>query len=226
MSVARRTTDVRIHADVLDELRWDTRVNETEVGVEVDNGVVTLTGTVESLAKKQAAERAAHHVSGVLDVANDIRVVPPGSLQRTDTDIAQAVRRALEWDVFVPQERIQSTVTNGWVTLSGTVDRWAQRVDAYQAVVRLAGVRAVVNAIIVIPHEPVATETIRAVVQQILERRAQREAKHIQVKVENGEVTLSGWVRSSREREALGEAVSHTPGVREFRNLLQIPAEP
>src|SRR3989337_248322 len=130
MTQAIKKSDTQIHHDVLEELKWDSRVDETEVGVEVDNGVVTLTGTVTSWAKRMAAEEAAHRVSGVLDVANDVKVRIPGELTRTDTEIAQAVRRTLEWDVFVPDERITSTVSDGWVTLEGPVDRGSQREDA------------------------------------------------------------------------------------------------
>jgi osmotically-inducible protein OsmY len=119
---AVKKTDAEIQQDVIRELKWDPRVEETEVGVEVDNGIVTLTGTVSSWAKRLAAKEAAHRVFGVLDVANDVTVKVPGSLTRTDTDLAQAVRHALKWDVMVPDERITSTVSNGWVTLEGTVD--------------------------------------------------------------------------------------------------------
>ena len=117
--------DEEIQKSVLDELKWDGRVLATDVGVEVDKGVVTLTGTVESYAKRVAAQEASHRVRGVLDVANDIQIRVPESTGRTDTEIAQAVRQALEWNVFVPQERIHSTVSEGLVTLTGTVDRWA-----------------------------------------------------------------------------------------------------
>ena len=126
--------DAQIHHDVLEELKWDSRVDETEVGVQVASGVVTLTGAVTSWAKRVAAQEAAHRVIGVHDVANDIKVKMPGGLTRTDTEIAQAVRRALEWDVFVPEDKITSTVTDGWVTLDGAVDTWSQRNDAERAV--------------------------------------------------------------------------------------------
>jgi osmotically-inducible protein OsmY len=97
------------------------------VGVEVDEGVVTLTGTVTSWAKRMAAEEAARRVLGVLDLANDIKIKMPGGLTRTDTEIAQAVRHALHGDVFVPDEKITSTVADGWITLDGTVESWTER---------------------------------------------------------------------------------------------------
>lgn len=121
-----KKTDAEVQQDVIRELKWDSRVEETDVGVEVDTGIITLTGTVSSWGKKIAAAEAAHRVRGVLDVANDIVVRVPGIGGRTDTEIAQAVRNALEWDVFVPDTRIQSTVSAGVVTLKGDVDSWIQ----------------------------------------------------------------------------------------------------
>ena len=127
-------SDAQIQQEVLRELKWDTRVEETDVGVEVDHGIVTLTGTVSNYAKRLAAQEAAHRVRGVLDVANDVEVRIPGSLARTDTEIAHTVCRTLEWWVQVPDERIQSTVMDGWVTLEGIVDFYYQREEAERAV--------------------------------------------------------------------------------------------
>ncbi|HLW59845.1 MAG TPA: BON domain-containing protein, partial [bacterium] len=131
-------SDAEIQKSVLDELKWDGRVLATDVGVEVNKGVVTLTGTVDNYAKRIAAQEAAHKVVGVLDVANDIQIRIPSRYGRTDTEVAQAVRQALEWNVFVPHERIQSTVSNGMVTLTGTVDRWTQCDEAHRAVSKLS----------------------------------------------------------------------------------------
>ncbi|HUK63744.1 MAG TPA: BON domain-containing protein, partial [Dongiaceae bacterium] len=158
-----KKTDAQIHHDVLEELKWDPRVDETEVGVEVDKGVVTLTGTVTSWAKRVAAQDAARRVIGVLDVANDITVKTPGSLGKSDTEIAQAVRHTLQWDVFVPDEKITSTVTDGWVTLAGTVEQLSERDDAERAVRNLAGVRVVVNKITVKPPTPAPAAIHRAI---------------------------------------------------------------
>src|SRR6266545_5446209 len=163
MSQVIRKSDTQIHHDVLEELKWDSRVDETEVGVQVAGGVVTLTGTVTSWAKRVAAQEAARRVMGVLDVANDTQVKVPGTLGRTDTEIAQAVRRALEWDVFVPNEKITSTVTDGWVTLAGQVERSSQREDAERAIRNLTGVKVVVNNITVTPAKPVVGDVRKAI---------------------------------------------------------------
>jgi osmotically-inducible protein OsmY len=214
-------SDEQIHQDVLRELRWDSRVDDTEVGVEVDQGVVTLTGTVENYAKKLAAQEAAHRVMGVLDVADDIRVKIPGSPGRTDTEIAQAVRQALEWDVLVPATRITSTVADGWVTLEGGVDRLHEREDAERAVRYLQGVHGVQNKIMVRPPH-VMPEKVRQVIEEALERSAEHEVKHIQVQVSDGEVTLTGRVRSYAEKRAVMGAVSHAPGVHTVKDRLRI----
>lgn len=215
-----KKTDTQIHHDVLAELKWDSRVDETEVGVEVDGDVVTLTGTVTSWAKRLAAQEAARRVIGVLDVANDIKVKVPGGLARTDTEIAQAVRRALEWDVFVPAEAITSTVTDGWVTLDGVVERWSQRADAERAVRNLTGVQGVVNKITIKPAKPV-TDDVRKAIEQVLERRAEREARRIKVDVRGDTVTLTGAVHSWAERKSVLAAARFTPGVRAVEDHLR-----
>jgi osmotically-inducible protein OsmY len=215
-------SDAEIQKAVLDELKWDGRVLATDVGVEVNTGIVTLTGTVDSFAKRVAAQEAAHRVSGVLDVANDIEVRIPSSSARTDTEIAQAVRQALEWDVFVPHEQIQTTVSNGFVTLTGTVGLWSQRNEASRAVSTLSGVQGVTNKIEVLPVERPAFEKVQETIEQALARLAEREARRIVVTVKDGEVTLSGRVRSRREREAVVESAGHAPGVRAIRDHLII----
>jgi osmotically-inducible protein OsmY len=218
-----RKSDSQIQQDVLRELKWDPRVEETEVGVEVDKAVVTLTGNVSSWAKKLAAQEAAHRVYGVLDLANDIVVKAPGSMPVTDTEIAQAVRRTLEWDVFVPHERITSTVSNGWVTLAGTVDLWNEREAAERAIRNLQGVRGLTSNITVTPPKASSLE-VRRTIEEALERRAEREAKKIQVDVSDGTVTLTGSVQSWQEKEAVASAARYTPGVRTVNNQLLIAA--
>lgn len=218
--MAAKKTDAQIHHDVLEELKWDSRVDETEVGVQVASGIVTLTGTVASWAKRVAAQEAAHRVMGVLDVANDIHVKVPGSQARTDTEIAQAVRQALEWDVFVPHKGISTTVSDGAVTLEGTVERWSQRSDAERAVRNLAGVRIIVNKLVVTPTQRV-TDDVRHAIEEALERRAQREARRIAVEIVDGTVTLSGNVHSWAEHKSVVAAARFTPGVTAVEDKLR-----
>ncbi len=214
-------SDRLIQQDVLRELRWDTRVDETEIGVEVDKGIVTLTGTVDSYAKKLAAREAAHRVEGVLDVADDVHVKAAGSAERTDTELARAVRMALEWDAFVPDQKIRSTVTEGFVTLEGEVSTLREKEDAERAVRNLSGIRGVRNRLFVavVKADPAK---LRKSIEEALARRAEREADRIRVRVEDGAVVLEGVVRNWPEKSAVLGVVSHAPGVREVRDKLSV----
>lgn len=216
-----KKSDLEIQQDVMRELRWDTRIGPTEVGVEVDKGIVTLTGTVENFAKKHAATEAAHRLAGVLDVANDITVHLAGSPGKTDTEIARAVRHALEWDAFVPDRHIRSNVSEGWVTLEGEVEFLRECEDAARVVRRLEAVKGVWNQITVTPKkvDPVA---LRNMIEDALERRAEREAEQIGVAIDDGTVTLSGKVRSWLEKDAVVGAIGHAPGVRTVNDKLRI----
>jgi osmotically-inducible protein OsmY len=216
-----KKTDSEIQQAVLRELKWDTRVEETDIGVEVDGGVVTLTGAVSSWAKRMAAQEAAQRVAGVLYVGNDVHVVP-GSPGRTDTDIARAVRQALEWDVFVPEARIRSTVSDGWVTLEGDVDYWNQREDAERAIRNLAGVRGILADKIEIKPPKVISYDVRKSIEDALERQAEHEAKRIGLEVHDGRVTLWGSVHSWAEKRAVIGAAKGTPGVRSVDDHLRV----
>jgi len=171
------------------ELKWDSRISWASINVEVTDGVVTLIGTVPTYVQKIAAQEAAHRVQGVLDVANDIEVTPIDSFVRTDSEIAGAVRNALEWDALVPNELIQSTVSDGWVTLEGQVDFWRERTDAERAIRRLAGVVGIINKV-TIRKQAVNEKQLREEIEFALERRANREAERLRIEVHDGAVDL------------------------------------
>ncbi|CAG0984481.1 Osmotically-inducible protein Y [Phycisphaerales bacterium] len=221
MSLTITRNDSDVQQDVLRELKWDPRVSETEVGVQVNQGVVALTGFVTNYGKRLAAAEAAHRVSGVLDVANDLEVKIPGLGRRTDAEIADSVRSSLRWDVFVPDEKIRTTVSKGWVTLEGEVDRWIQRLDAERTIQRLAGVVGVTNNITV-KATLIDPLRVRNAIEGALSRRAEREAHGIVVKVEDGVVRLNGPVRSWGERHAVEQAAGYAQGVRRVDSRLTV----
>src|SRR5437870_6580313 len=196
-AVAR--SDEQIQKDVLAELKWDARLQPNEIGVAVKDGVVTLMGWVDSYAKKWAAEEAAHRVRGVLAVANDIEVRLPTSAERTDPDIAAAAVRALEWDAAIPVDKLDITVSKGWVTLRGEVEWQYQKQDAERVVRRLQGVRGVSNLIVVRPR--LSPTELKEKIEQALVRTAELDAQGIQVRVEGSKVILEGKVRSWAERD-------------------------
>src|SRR4051812_28270362 len=180
MAIATETrTDTQIQADVLAEMKWEPRINPNEIGVIVKDGVVTLTGWVDSYAKRWAAEDAAQRVRGVKAVANDLEVRLPGTDERTDADLAAAAVRALEWDAFVPIEKLDVTVSKGWVTLKGEVEWQYQKQDAERVVRRLAGIKGVTN-LITVKAKPTPAELKRKI-EEALVRTAELDAKNIQV---------------------------------------------
>jgi osmotically-inducible protein OsmY len=213
-------SDETILGEVMFQLDWDSRIKQTEVGVTVNNGVVNLTGKVDSYAEKLAAQQAAHRASGVLDVVNHIEVQVPGDAQNDDAEIARALRHALEWNVLVPAARINSTVSNGWVTLTGEVDCIRERADAERAVSVLPGVRGVFNHLEV--KTSVDPEDLKFMIADVLARRADREAQRIRVEVDEEGVILTGAVNSWDEKEALLGAISHAPGVTRLTDHLFI----
>ena len=219
MAVSTRT-DEEIQRDILEELKWDTRVRPNEIGVAVKDGVVTLTGWVDSYLTKTAAEEAAHRVRGVKAVVNDIEVRLPSSAERTDEDLAKAALNALQWQAGVPADKIDVTVSHGWVTLKGEVEYGYQKREAERAVERLSGVRGVINLIRVKPG--LSPTDLKQKIEQALVRNAELDASRITVEVQGSKVILHGTVRSYAEKKAAEEAAWAAPGVSEVENHITI----
>ena len=205
-------TDLQLTRDVLDELKWQPSIKEAEIGVAVKEGVVTLTGFVESYTQKVAAERAAESVIGVRAVARDLKVKLPGTSVRTDTEIAHAALNAMKWNVDVPADRIKVKVEDGWITLDGDVEWQFQKAAAEDAVHYLTGVKGNLNLLIV--RQPRAsTFEVSQRIQDAFKRSATIDSQRISVETKEGRVVLKGTVRSLAERQDAENAAWNAPGV-------------
>ncbi|WP_232533776.1 BON domain-containing protein [Plantactinospora sp. KBS50] len=214
--------DEAIQRNILAELDWDPQVRPNEIGVTVSDGVVALTGWVDSYARKWAAERAAHRLSGVRAVANDIAVRLSTATGRTDAEIATSVTRALEWDAFIPADGLSVTVANGWVVLRGEVEWEYQRRAAERSVRRLTGVQGLTNGIQVRPRVRPSAEELRHRLVTALVRTVSADAQQLGIEVDDGTVTLRGTVRSALERQEAERVAWSGPGVEEVRNELVV----
>lgn len=204
-------SDAELKQDVIDELAWDPRVDESRLGVEARQGIVTLTGHMNSHAEKLAARRAILRIAGVKGVALDVVVDLPESQRRSDSDIANAASMALRWHVTVPHDAIKVSVEDGVITLTGEVAGPYQREAAEKAVRTLVGVKAVENHILVKPN--VLPKDVKSRIVAALHRQAQVDAQKISVSIENHKVTLSGTVASWEERKAAMRAALAAPGI-------------
>jgi osmotically-inducible protein OsmY len=219
MTTATMTrTDQEIQKDVLAELRWEQGVGATEIGVAVKDGVVTLTGKVDTYLKKWRAEEAAHRVGGVTAVANDIEVRTIG--ERTDSDIAAAAVHALRWDAGLPSDKILVTVEKGWVTLKGDVEWQFQKQEAERVVRRLFGVKGVSNLITL---KPVASPSdLKKKIEDALVRSAQIDANRITVEVQGTKAILKGKVLSWAERQEAERTAWLAPGITAVDNQITL----
>lgn len=213
-------TDNQLKADVADELAWDPAVNATNIGVIVNNGVVTLTGHLDSFAEKHAAERAVRRVAGVRGIAVELDVKLAAAHKRSDSEIAQAASAALAWHALLPPDRVKVEVEDGWITLSGEVEWSYQQAIAEQGIRTLVGVRGLTNKVTVKPRS--SSKDVGQQIAAALRRHAEREAQRIGIEVEGGVVTLRGKVDSLSEHDAALGAAFAAKGVSRVVDKLEI----
>jgi osmotically-inducible protein OsmY len=204
--------DRQLQEQVLRALEYEPAVNAAQIGVTAHEGVVTLRGSVKTFYEKTHAERATSRVVGVRALANDNEVLPDYEQRRTDSAIAEAVANTLAGDAALPAKAVQATVRDGWVTLNGRVEWKYQRDAAEDALRRLYGLRGITNAIVIAPH--VRPTEVRAKIEGAFKRSAEIDARNIEVQeTHNGQVMLTGTVRSLSERRVAEQAAWSVPGV-------------
>lgn len=213
-------TDSDIQNDVVAELNAEPNLRNDDLAVGVRDGVVTLAGYVDSYADKWRAERVVSQVKGVKAVVNELKVKLPSSSQRSDPEIARAAVNALQWNVLVPEDRIQIVVEDGWITLRGEVDWYYQKEEAERTVRNITGIKGISNLITV-----AAVPTPSDVKQRIagtLRRGAQFDAERITVEVVGHKAILKGTVRSYAESVDAERAARKVPGITEVENRLTV----
>ena len=216
--------DQSLQALVMEELEWEPSFDAAHIGVAAKDGVVTLSGHVDTYAAKAAAERAASRVRGVKAIAEEIEVRLAEDHKHSDPEIAERAVRILGWDVEVPADRIQVKVEHGLVTLTGEVGYHFQKAAAEADVRRLGGVRGVINLVRVAPGALAAGDpaAVREKIETALRRNAEVEATHILIGVEGRRVVLRGTVKTWWERQVAEAAARSAPGVVEVKDEIEV----
>jgi osmotically-inducible protein OsmY len=216
-------TNEELRKDVMEEIKWDPelRAIATEIGVASKDGVITLSGTVDTYWKKIAAEKAAQRVLGVKVVASDVEVKIGGIGKRTDTEIAEAVRNALRWNSAVNEDHIEVKVDDGWVYLDGSVDYEFEKKYARECVEDLVAVRGVTNRISV-KISSIDAKDIQHKISAAYHRSATVDSSSIRIETSGDKVTLRGKVRSWAEKKEAEDIAWAAPGVMSVDNKIDI----
>lgn len=213
-------SDTSIQRDVQNELEWEPSLDSGNIGVNVRDGIVTLLGSVAHYADRYTAEEVAKRVVGVRAIANEIEVKLPKPGERSDADLATAAANALKWNVSLASTDVKVVVKHGWITLSGEVQHGYQKSVAESLVRYLMGVVGVTNEITVKPS--VKMQDVKQKIEDAFSRQARLDARDIEIRLDEGKVTLRGHVHSWREKDDAARAAWAAPGVAKVENQLQV----
>lgn len=206
-----KKTDAQLQHDVIAELEWEPSVDHADIGVAVNDGVVTLSGLVKTYPEKMAAEKAARRVSGVRAIAEDIRVRHASDPKTADHEIAKRILDIFAWSVSVPDDKIHVKVEHGYVTLSGTVDWYYQSDEARKLAGKVHGVVSI-NNLIEVKKLPSAFDVKSRIIAAI-KRQADFDAASVTVRTDGDKVILGGRVKAWADRRVAEQAAWAAPGV-------------
>ncbi|MBX4927902.1 BON domain-containing protein [Rhizobium binae] len=212
--------DITLRQDILDELDFEPSIDAANIGVAVEDGIITLTGHVSSYSEKETAERVVKRVKGVRGIAQEIEVRIFGNRETSDDDIARRAANMLDWNVSIPKGAVQVKVQKGWVTLTGKVEWQYQKNAAADAVRNLAGVVGLSNVIELTPR--VSAADVKKRIEDAFKRDAELESQGIRVEVSGGSVTLRGKVHTWSERRAAERAAWSAPGIKTLNDQIAI----
>jgi osmotically-inducible protein OsmY len=213
-------TDAALQTDVINELKWEPTVHHEHIGVSVQDGVVTISGTVPTFIEKKNAEKAVERVTGVISIVEKIEVKLLGTMIRDDESIAKAILNRFQWSVVVPNQKIKATVSDGRVTLHGEADWEYERKAAENLVRELTGVKFISNNITIKPA--LSITDLKKDIENALVRAVKRESNEIKIDVTGNKVTLSGRVQSLKEKKIIEGAVWRCSGVSSVNDKLQV----
>lgn len=209
-----------LQRDVLDTIKWEPLLKSSEICVSESEGIITLTGTVDSYSKKVEAERAAKNVAGVKAVIGKIEVKLFNEGKTTDIEIAREILNAYRWTQQGYSDKVKIDVENGWVTLDGQLPWNFQKDSAKNIVANLNGVKGVTNNIIVKSEEKDDIE--KSDIEDALERNWSLNNEQIMVKVSGSKVILLGKVKSFYQKDEAERIAWNAPGVKDVENELMI----
>ena len=213
-----RKNNEELHRAVQDAIKWEPLLNAAEIGVTAKDGVVTLTGVVDSLAKKIEAEDAAKNVKGVRAVVEKIEIIFEGLNKKNDNEIADEILNAFKWNWFIPNDKIKVKVEDGCVTLEGELKWNSQKESAKKAVSGLLGVKLITNNIII--NSENFDEISKRDIERALERNSYINDRYIRVHISENKVKLEGSVESWYEKDEAARISWNAPGVNSVENDL------